>query len=357
MAHIIVHTKWVMILMLCILISMIHGQQVPCLFFMGDSLSDNGNNNMRLTLAKANYQPYGIDYPGGPTGRFTNNKNVPDYLAQSLGFADSIPPFATAGLSVLKGGVNYASGGAGILDETGRALGDVISLNRQLLNHQITISRLSLLVGPFRVTAYLNKCLYVVNMGSNDYINNYLQPLVYPSSKIFTPDQFAQRLIQQYSRQLKSLYSSGARKVAVSGLGFLGCIPQLLASTPANASGCVDYVNNYVQLFNNRLKPLVDNLNANLPGAKFTYINTTSISLGIDLVALGIRVFNAPCCIVSAGGQCEPNQVPCSNRNQFLFYDNFHPTGIINQAAAARTYNAVSPSDASPYDINQLAQQ
>lgn len=81
--------------------------------------------------------------------------------------------------------------------------GDVISLNRQLLNHQITIARLSPILGPFEVTSYLNKCLYAVNMGSNDYINNYLLPQYYPSSKLFTPDEFAQLLLQQYSQQLK----------------------------------------------------------------------------------------------------------------------------------------------------------
>lgn len=44
--------------------------QVPCFFIFGDSLADNGNNNLLGTLAKVNYAPYGIDYPGGvPTYR------------------------------------------------------------------------------------------------------------------------------------------------------------------------------------------------------------------------------------------------------------------------------------------------
>lgn len=53
---------------------------VPCLFFMGDSLFDNGNNNFLLTMAKSNYPPYGIDYPDGPTGRFSNGRNIADFL-------------------------------------------------------------------------------------------------------------------------------------------------------------------------------------------------------------------------------------------------------------------------------------
>lgn len=55
-------------------------KQVPCLFLMGDSLFDNGNNNLLITQAKANYPPYGIDYPYGPTGRFSNGRNIVDYL-------------------------------------------------------------------------------------------------------------------------------------------------------------------------------------------------------------------------------------------------------------------------------------
>lgn len=55
-------------------------QQVPCLFFFGDSQFDNGNNNNLLTLAKVNYPPYGIDFPGGPTGRFSNGQNIADFL-------------------------------------------------------------------------------------------------------------------------------------------------------------------------------------------------------------------------------------------------------------------------------------
>lgn len=55
-------------------------QQVPCFFIFGDSLVDNGNNNGILTLARANYRPYGIDFPLGSTGRFTNGRTYVDAL-------------------------------------------------------------------------------------------------------------------------------------------------------------------------------------------------------------------------------------------------------------------------------------
>lgn len=56
--------------------------QVPCYFAFGDSLADPGNNNNLQTAAKANYQPYGVDFPGGanPSGRFTNGRTYVDFL-------------------------------------------------------------------------------------------------------------------------------------------------------------------------------------------------------------------------------------------------------------------------------------
>lgn len=54
--------------------------QVPCYFIFGDSLVDNGNNNDMASLARANYPPYGIDFPGGPSGRFTNGQTTVDVI-------------------------------------------------------------------------------------------------------------------------------------------------------------------------------------------------------------------------------------------------------------------------------------
>ncbi|XP_059288408.1 GDSL esterase/lipase At1g29670-like [Lycium ferocissimum] len=191
------------------------------------------------------------------------------HAAEVVGFDNFIPPFATAkGPKILKG-VNDGSGVAGIRDETGYRWGDRISMNRQLLNRQVTILRITSLLGN-NVTAaksLLNKCLYTVDMGNNDYLNNYLQPKVYPSSLLYAPEKFADVLAQQFSRQLKvicTLNGCGARKVAVSDIGLLGCLPEETRVFGRNASGCVDFINNYVHLFNDKLKPLIDDLNINV---------------------------------------------------------------------------------------------
>ena len=57
---------------------------VPAMFVFGDSLTDNGNNNDLQSLAKANYPPYGIDFAGGPTGRFSNGYTMVDEIGTRL---------------------------------------------------------------------------------------------------------------------------------------------------------------------------------------------------------------------------------------------------------------------------------
>lgn len=74
--------------------------------------------------------------------------------------------------------------------------------------------------------------------------------------------------------------------MAIFGVGLIGCTPAEIANFGADASGCVDRLNAMVQLFNDRIKPLVDGFNSNLIEAKFIYVNTTNISLG-DPTAVG----------------------------------------------------------------------
>lgn len=47
-------------------------------------LTENGNNNDLPSFAKANYFPYGIDFNGGPTGRFSNGYTMVDEIDLSL---------------------------------------------------------------------------------------------------------------------------------------------------------------------------------------------------------------------------------------------------------------------------------
>ncbi|XP_074308001.1 GDSL esterase/lipase At5g45670-like [Silene latifolia] len=326
-------------------IGLVHSTpRVPCYFIFGDSLSDVGNNNNLNTKAKANYPPYGIDFPGGvPTGRFSNGLNFVDRIAELLGFEEYIPPYSTAKLNEIVKGVNYASGAAGIRSETGQHLGDRISLDRQLANHLNTITKLTLMGKGFM----LNKCLYTVNMGSNDFINNYFLPQHYRSSSVYNPEQYAEVLIRQYSRQLKKLYAFGARKVAVFGAGSIGCTLAEIYMHGTNGSLCVDSINNAAILFNQKLISLVDRLNSKLPAAQFTYINSISSDTGSAIV-------DNTCCKLREDFQCQESENVCDERGNYIFWDGFHTTEMANIATAEKAFNAIDANIVHPMNINML---
>ncbi|KAJ6359065.1 hypothetical protein OIU76_000721 [Salix suchowensis] len=241
----------------------VHGEpKVPCYFIFGDSLVDSGNNNNLETIAKVNYPPYGIDFPGGPTGRFTNGRTVADIMGELLGFDDFIPSFLTVDSSEILKGVNYASGSAGIRQETGKQLGVNLDLSKQLENHQTIVSRIVDMVGIEPAASHLNKCFYWSVIGSNDYLNNYFIPQYYNTSSQYTPDKYADALIKQYSQQIMTLYNSGARKVALNGIGPIGCAPYSTANYDTKGSLCVDSMNDALGLAQNILHLQVSVLNS-----------------------------------------------------------------------------------------------
>lgn len=49
---------------------------------------------------------------------------------------------------------------------------------------------------------YIGRSFFLVSMGSNDYINNFLFPLSETAS-MYTAESYAELLISEYSRQLK----------------------------------------------------------------------------------------------------------------------------------------------------------
>ncbi|KAI3818682.1 hypothetical protein L1987_12497 [Smallanthus sonchifolius] len=318
----------VMIILFCgfILQTWVVGkQQVPCYFIFGDSLVDNGNNNHLVTFAKATYLPHGIDFDSGPTGRFCNGRN----------FADL----------------------------TGLSQGDRITFDEQLENHEMTLSSISdILGGPHSASTYLHKCFYHIGFGSNDYLNNYFLTSVYDTNSMFTVKEFTKALIKQYRSQILKLYNYGARKVALHGLGPIGCTPFELSRHSMDGS-CVEYINKGVQLFNHRLKLLVDELNndTSLQDAKFIYLNFYDMTMEViqQPAVFGFRVVNKACCGMGLNNgalTCLPFEVPCPDRNKYFFWDAYHSTEAANKIASRRTYHALNQSDAYPFDIYHLVQ-
>ncbi|KAK4391292.1 GDSL esterase/lipase [Sesamum angolense] len=328
---------------------------VPAIFIFGDSLIDNGNNNNLPSFAKANYYPYGIDFKGGPTGRFSNGYTMVDTIAELLGLP-LIPAYSEASGDQMRYGVNYASAASGILDITGRNFVSRIPFGQQIRNFENTLDQITDNLGAPDVAQALAKCIFFVGMGSNDYLNNYLLPN-YNTRNQYNAQQYADLLVQQYSQQLTRLYNLGARKFVIAGLGLMGCIPSILAQS--NNGVCSEEVNQLVLPFNTKTKAMINNLSANLPGARFSYIDIRHMfqDLLANARSYGFTVVNRGCCGIGRNrGQitCLPFQTPCPNRNQYIFWDAFHPTEAVNVLFGRRAFYG-NRDVVYPMNIEQLA--
>lgn len=318
------------------------GAQKPrtSFFLFGDSLIDVGNNNyLTYCLAKADFPWYGMDYEGGiPTGRFTNGRTIIDIIAEKLGL-DSAPPYLSLSNNTddtdLLQGVNYASGGAGILNETGVLFIEKIPFDQQIDSFQATKEALTKKIGAVETEKFLNEAIYFVVIGSNDYINNYLLPVNVTNSQKRTPRQFKGLLISSLRRQFERIYQLGARKILFNGIAPLGCIP---SQRVKNGGLCLNNVNRFVKKFNISIKKLLGELNSGLPGANIRYLDSyeSVMELIKNPTAYGFNVSDTPCCSVdTAIGQfCLPNSNVCADRSQYVFWDAFHPTDAANVVLA-----------------------
>ncbi|KAG6756174.1 hypothetical protein POTOM_039599 [Populus tomentosa] len=257
----------------------------PTWLCLCDSLVDSSNNNHLKNKGKVNYLPYGIDFPDGPTGRFNNGRTVPDVLGELMGFKSFIKSFPTAEGSQILEGVNYGSGYAGIRDETGKHM-------------------------------------------------------YYNSSRHYTPKQYANVLVEEYARHLKTLHDFGARKLAIIGVAPIGCTPNATAYYGTNGYLCVKKLNKAAILFNELLKLRVQDLNNKLIGANFIYLEIYEI-IWKYVNAIGTKGLIKSCCQVNDYGLCIPSKPPCLNRNLALFWDSFHPSEFLNLITGTISYNAL----------------
>ncbi|XP_031257755.1 GDSL esterase/lipase At4g16230-like [Pistacia vera] len=335
--------------------------QIPANFVFGDSLVDVGNNNYIVSLSKADYIPNGIDF-GAPTGRYTNGRTIVDIIGQELGFQGFTPPYlapSTKGSMILQG-VNYASGGGGILNQTGSIFGGRINLDAQLDNFANTRQDMISSIGVPATLELLQGALFSVTIGANDFINNYLTPVLSTAEqKLVSPESFVEIMISRFRLQLTRLYNLGARKIVVANVGPIGCLPYQRDMNPSAGESCASYPNQMAQLFNTKLKSLIAELSSSLQESKFVHADVYHILEDIlqNYKSYGFDNVNSACCYVAGyhGGliPCGPLSKVCRDRSKYLFWDPYHPSDAANLLIAKRLLDGDS-EDISPINIRQL---
>uniref|UniRef100_A0A7N0VFE2 GDSL esterase/lipase 6 n=1 Tax=Kalanchoe fedtschenkoi TaxID=63787 RepID=A0A7N0VFE2_KALFE len=305
------------------------GSHIQAIFTFGDSIMDAGNNHfIKNCSAQADFPPYGSSYFHKPTGRFTNGRTVPDFISQFLRITIQ-KPFLQVQLEAANdtngaypsNGINFASAGSGMLLETNEDWG-VIPIQDQLKYFEALVKRNKL------DEKLIRRSLFLLESGSND-VFNYFSPFYSPKPD---PSIYVQAMLSEAARLIAQLYGLGARRIAIFGLGPVGCIPARALLPVAPLNRCFGRMNKMVKDYNLGLEALVTALPHHYPGIVGVFgdvYRTTQRVRASPATYRFVNVTHACCGDGALGGtvQCgKEGYKMCSNPSDFMFWDYFHPT-------------------------------
>ncbi|BBH08084.1 GDSL-like Lipase/Acylhydrolase superfamily protein, partial [Prunus dulcis] len=343
------------------------------IFIFGDSTADVGTNNLlQSSSSRADFAPNGLIFHilcllGGSAMALTALTKLRDYLAtREVRHPSCI--FST--------GVNFASGGSGILKDTGKfRYIEVVPLGDQIQQFATVRGNFTKLIGPEATDKFLARSLFIISIGSNDLFDHVELPSN-SSTSVDPEDEFFYMANLQftYRNHLEGLYKLGARKFGIISVAPIGCCPHARVS---NTSGvCREELNRLAQSFFISLKDLLLEMSSKLKGMKYSLGNAYEMTMSIieDPLAfgkyfrqiknllnylLGFKDIQSACCgngqlngVIPCMHSLNPNL--CANRHEYLFWDLYHPTEYASRLAALTLYGAETRFVA-PMNFSQLA--
>ncbi|OAY66288.1 GDSL esterase/lipase [Ananas comosus] len=328
----------VMAQVLVLIVGLSHGQGlVPGVMIFGDSVVDAGNNNNLDTFVKANFPPYGRDFSNHyPTGRFCNGKLATDFTVENLGLSTYPPAYLSQdaqGKNLLNG-ANFASAASGYLDRTAN-LYRAISLSQQLQFYKEYQSKVVGIAGRAKAAALISGAIYILSAGSSDYVQNYyINPLLRGT---YTSDQFGDLLLQSFNSFAENLYNLGARRIGVTSLPPMGCLPAAITLFGAGRNDCIVYLNNDAITFNKKLNAVSEALKKRHSDLKLVVFDIYNPLLDLIKNPQNSGFFEArkACCgtgTIETSLLCNVRSPgTCSNATGYVFWDSVHPTEAANK--------------------------
>ncbi|XP_020227617.1 GDSL esterase/lipase 1 [Cajanus cajan] len=320
------------------------------LFIFGDSLFDPGNNVYINTSREAStYWPYGETFFKHPTGRYSDGRVVPDFIATFAGLP-MLPPYLQPGYHRFTDGANFASAGACVLSPDTFD----ISLRDQLGYFKDVVKSLNQELGNIKAKSVLNNAVYVFSIGGGDYATLVLHnPNITESYK----KVFVKMVIGNLTNVLKEVYSLGGRKIAFQSAGPLGCAPH----KRIDYDNCDENLSSLARQHNIALSAALEELEKELSGFRYSIFDYYHAVLDrIDNpFKYGFKVGKVACCGVGrlresdCGEKYGRTFELCSNPLEYVWFDGDHPGEGANHQFAKLIWSG-SPNFTWPYNVQQL---
>ncbi|OIW03901.1 hypothetical protein TanjilG_30177 [Lupinus angustifolius] len=238
---------------------------------------------------------------------------------ENLGFTTYPPAYLSLkskGTNLLNG-VNFASASSGYYSATAK-LYHAIPLNDQLEHFKDCLNILVGVAGKSNASSIISGAIYVISAGNSDFIQNYyLNPLLY-----------------------KNLYALGARRIGVTTLPPMGCLPAAITLYGSDSNECVERLNHDAVNFNKKLNTTSQSLQKQLPDLKLVAFDIYQPLY--DLVTKptenGFFESRKACCgtgLLETSVLCNNKSIgTCANASEYVFWDAFHPTDAANKILA-----------------------
>jgi outer membrane lipase/esterase len=276
----------------------INPASIDSVYIFGDSLVDVGN----VYIAAGQQLPLSPPYF---QGRFSNG---PLWIENLLTrFPQPISPS-------LAGGKNFAFGGG----PTGFFLKQPIPAGGPPPQTPGVLYQINTFIAP--VPTVTANTLYFVTAGGNDFLINLETNPNVPVNNLKTA--------------VSELYAYGARNIVLTNLPDLGKIP-LINTNPTNAKALSALTN----VFNFKLEKAMVELRRTRPDLNIVIvdINTLLNRVTANPARYGLTNVTDAC----VGGTFDQPTTPCANPDQFLFWDNQHPTKVVGQIIANFAFGAI----------------
>ncbi|KAB1209149.1 GDSL esterase/lipase 2 [Morella rubra] len=335
------HSRFLVLCAILLILTRCHGQLcLPekhiALFVFGDSLYDVGNNNYINTNSdyRSNVWPYGETTFKYPTGRFSDGRIIPDFIAEYAKLP-LISPYLNPAYRQYADGANFASAGAGALVGTHR--GFVVDLQAQLSYFKNLIGMLRRKLGDTDARALLGRAVYLFSIG----INDYLAPFATNSNARYL------LILIAYFRA-KEIHKNGGRKFGFQSLPPVGSLPSRRA---VNHGAATEEAIARVILHNKVLpKVLVKLERKQLKGFRYSMANMVQGREDRMLWNCPYRGIN------SCGGRRSVKEYElCDDPKEYVFFDSAHPSQTAHEQLAKLTWSG-TPIHTGTYNLKALFQ-